>query len=417
MKKILLFVFSILSFSYLGAMPNASGIHSNAPKIYLDCHHCDMDFIREKITFVNFVRDRHDADIHIFTSRIHTGSGGREYTMIFVGKNRFKGIRDTLKYFTNKTDTDSKEREKMLHQLKIGLFRFLYKTEYAQNFDIVFKGRNTFSVPLKGTEDPWDFWVFKTSLWSYFSGEESSSFGNVRTSFSASRVTEEWKFSAWLSSRYAESNFNHKDVNIKNIKRSQNANFTIVKSINDHWSWAVGLNANSSTYKNINFSVFISPGIEYDFYPYSEATSRRVLLQYKISPKFNNYSYETIYFKTHEYLLQQTLLAGAEFIEEWGTISGMVMFRNYMNDFSKHSAEINVDLEFKLFKGVSLDLSGSFEAVHDQIELPLQDASLEEILLQRRELSTQYNYSGSIGFSYTFGSIYNNIVNPRFYGF
>jgi len=44
------------------------------------------------------------------------------------------------------------------------------------------------------------------------------------------------------------------------------------------------------------------------------------------------------------------------------------------------------------------------------------EASLEEILLRRKELATEYEYSLSIGLSFTFGSIYSNVVNPRFGG-
>ena len=42
------------------------------------------------------------------------------------------------------------------------------------------------------------------------------------------------------------------------------------------------------------------------------------------------------------------------------------------------------------------------------------EATQEEILLNRQELATDYSYWGSMGVSYTFGSIYNNILNPRF---
>lgn len=51
---------------------------------------------------------------------------------------------------------------------------------------------------------------------------------------------------------------------------------------------------------------------------------------------------------------------------------------------------------------------------HDQLNLPKGDASLDEILLRRRELATDYDYHISIGLSYTFGSVYSNVVNPRF---
>jgi len=52
--------------------------------------------------------------------------------------------------------------------------------------------------------------------------------------------------------------------------------------------------------------------------------------------------------------------------------------------------------------------------IHDQLGLVKGGVSPEEVLLRRRDLETQYYYYTSIGFSYTFGSIYNNVVNPRF---
>jgi len=52
--------------------------------------------------------------------------------------------------------------------------------------------------------------------------------------------------------------------------------------------------------------------------------------------------------------------------------------------------------------------------VHDQLSLVKGGATTEEILLHRKELETQYRYYVSFGLTYTFGSIYNNVVNPRF---
>jgi hypothetical protein len=39
---------------------------------------------------------------------------------------------------------------------------------------------------------------------------------------------------------------------------------------------------------------------------------------------------------------------------------------------------------------------------------------MQDILLQRKQMATQYEYFTGFGFTYTFGSIYNNVVNPRF---
>ena len=38
----------------------------------------------------------------------------------------------------------------------------------------------------------------------------------------------------------------------------------------------------------------------------------------------------------------------------------------------------------------------------------------EEILLNLRTRASDFNYGLSFGFSYRFGSIYNNVVNNRF---
>ena len=49
-------------------------------------------------------------------------------------------------------------------------------------------------------------------------------------------------------------------------------------------------------------------------------------------------------------------------------------------------------------------------------QLPKEGATEEEILLHQRQLATQYDYFASVGLRYTFGSIYSNVVNPRFGG-
>ena len=59
---------------------------------------------------------------------------------------------------------------------------------------------------------------------------------------------------------------------------------------------------------------------------------------------------------------------------------------------------------------------GSLSLVRDQISIAKGKASEQEILLQRRQLATSYSYFAGIGLTYTFGSIFNNVVNPRFEG-
>ena len=58
-------------------------------------------------------------------------------------------------------------------------------------------------------------------------------------------------------------------------------------------------------------------------------------------------------------------------------------------------------------------MQAGYEFIHDQVSLRKGDASIEDILLNRKEVSTTYGYETSVGITYRFGSIYNNVVNPR----
>ena len=52
--------------------------------------------------------------------------------------------------------------------------------------------------------------------------------------------------------------------------------------------------------------------------------------------------------------------------------------------------------------------------IQDQLSLRAGETTLEDVLLQQRELATDFTLSGSIAISYTFGSELANIVNTRF---
>jgi hypothetical protein len=65
---------------------------------------------------------------------------------------------------------------------------------------------------------------------------------------------------------------------------------------------------------------------------------------------------------------------------------------------------------------LSVEVEGAASRIRDQLSLPRRGADPEEILLRLRELQSGYEVSLRVGFNYTFGSIFNNIVNPRFGG-
>jgi hypothetical protein len=63
---------------------SASG-REGALKVFLDCDWCDEQYFRTEVTFIDYMRDRKDADVHVLVTTQGTGGGGTEYTLKFIG--------------------------------------------------------------------------------------------------------------------------------------------------------------------------------------------------------------------------------------------------------------------------------------------------------------------------------------------
>ncbi|KAF0153148.1 MAG: hypothetical protein FD143_588 [Ignavibacteria bacterium] len=415
-KFYLLIILSGILFSIVTAQTNQS-IKEGAPKIYIDCGYCDMNYIKEQISIVNYVRDRNDADVHVLSTSQRTGSNGYDYTLYFIGQNEYAGIKDTIKYTTFGTDSEDQSREKLVRALKLGLVKYVYKSKVADQMSISFK------MPQAGAssgteEDPWDFWLFRISTNGNFSGEKSYKSLRINTSISANRTTEDLKLNFSLSNNYNESKFNYDTQNGEetylDTRRSQSANASLVKAIDGNWSWGIWLGANSSTYNNIDFGASLAPGIEYNFFPYSQSNERQLRVEYKIAGLYHSYVEETFYFKKKENLLEHSLGITFSLIRPWGSVSVGTETKNFLDDFVNISYGVFASTNLRLFKGFSLNLFADYSRIGKQITLPFVGATREEVLLRRKQLETSYNYWAYVGVSYSFGSIFNNAVNPRF---
>lgn len=389
----------------------SANAQKDALNIYLDCdYYCDFDYIRTEIPYVNYVRDRKEAQLHVLITTQRTGSGGHEHTLSLIGQHHFAGLNDTLKYVSQQTDTDDAIRKGLVRVLKIGLVRYVSKTPFVEHLAVTYDKPATESKVI----DKWDYWVFSFSTHGYFNGEKSARFISIFGNLSARRVTAALKISLQAYGNYNESSFDLGERTVASFSRSKGGSALLVKSLGEHWSVGGSGSVYSSTYSNIKNAGEFSAALEYNLFPYSQSTRRQLRFLYK--PGWTRRSYEepTIYDKREETLFDESLELALESKQTWGTVEASLEGSHYFHDFTKNRLELYGQLSLQLLKGVSFELYGAFSLIHDQLSLPQGGATSEEILLQRKQLATQYNYFGSIGVSYTFGSIYNNVVNPRF---
>jgi len=290
------------------------------------------------------------------------------------------------------------------------LMRYVAKTPLAQYMNI------NFTEPLSETvsTDKWNSWVFSTSLYAYSNSQESVSYGYIDGYLSANRITEKSKFESYCGMDYQRDRYSYGDTSYYSTMKDYYGQVLYVKSINDHWSVGGYGYGQSSTYSNYDFRLKISPGIEYDIFPYSQSTRRIFTISYRAGLEINNYTEETTRQKMKEILAFHSLTAGVKYIQKWGSVYTSLAWSNYFFDWSYSRLTFNTSTSLRIIKGLSLSISGSASLIYDQISLPLGNTSLEDVLLRRKMQATDYQYYTSIGLSYTFGSIYNNAVNPRF---
>lgn len=384
----------------------------NRVSVFIDCSGCYQDYIRTEITFVNYVRDITQADVYVFITAQATGSGGTNFTLIILGKQTYEGRNDTLNYISKKSETDDVVRRGLVNTLKLGLIPYIYKTELAQNIIVSFL-EQTQPIIMK---DKWKSWVFNNNVSGSVGGEKSSNAFYINASTSADKITPQWKINVSGGINYNEKKFIINDNSIKSISEGKSCRSLVVRSISNHWSMGGSVGASSSSYSNIRLQLYAMPAIEYDIFPYAEATRKQCRFLYKIGYNHIDYNEETIYYKTSESLFSESLAASLEVKKEWGSLNSSIEAAHYFQDFKKNHISFWNSFYFRLFEGFALSVSGRVSVIHDQLSLAKQGASTEQILLQRTQLATTYSYAGSVGFNYTFGSIYNSVVNPRFNG-
>lgn len=417
-----LIIFWLLFFSPLPALyAQQNQTISRGPdtlNLYLDCDSCDENHIRSEISYINYVRDPQQGNIHLFITEQETGDGGEEYELSFIGRGRFSGINYSFKQLVGRNATNSEARDQITRFIEKGLLPFAIQTSISTRFslDYNYNGDSelTNGIP---EEDSWNHWVFEVYAGSIELDLESNQKEfDSRWGFYADRVTGNWKIRVrpFFNYSYEEIQRDEDEDPIINRQHDHGLESYIIKSINQNWSVGLFGDYETENSRNLKHRFRISPGIEYSLYPYKLATRKSITFTYQIGYAFVNYYEKTIFNKLREHLLNHEFRASAEIKQPWGSISSGLVGSQYFHDFDKQSAEFFGDISVRLWEGLSLSFSASFETINDQLSLPIGDTSLEDVLLQRKELATDFELTGSIAISYTFGSDFANIVNTRF---
>lgn len=394
--------------------------------VYLDCRTggCDGDLIRTELTWVDWVRDRTVADVHVLITSQDAGANASEYTISFLGARRFSGRGDTLTYTTNPTTTSDERRRGVLRVIALGLAPFAARTTAGAGLSVTMDEGAGPAANTAPANDPWNAWVFSVGVDGSTNGERYYKSRNVGLNMDADRVTERWKtqFSYRFSYRddaatvqvFDSLGVITSDSTYTNLQRDWRADLGQVMSLGHHWSAGGEFELASQTFRNQDLRYQVQAAVEFNVFPYSEFTSRSLKIEYGVGITGYQYADTTVFDKVRETLPSQFFQIEYRTRQPWGNISLNFEHHNFLTDASKRNTDINGNFSVRLFQGFSLNGGAGYSWVHDQVYLPRGGQDAVDVLLRRRALLSGFEYNTHFGVSYTFGSIFNNIVNPRF---
>jgi hypothetical protein len=414
----------LLGLLLAGSPLAAQDVETNGsrPKVFFDCQgrNCNSEYYRTEIDWVDWVRDRNDSDVHLILTSQTTGAGGREYLFDFIGEGDHTEYTNQLHFQSSPTDTNREVLDGITYTLSLGLAHFGAAEGFGQLIDIEGTVRPGFDpatrvVSAEEVDDPWNLWVFRISGNANLNGEETRTTKRVNGGFNASRVTPTWKL-----------NFNG-NVNFsqREIELTDSPDFTdkrtdwglsqlVAYSLADHWSVGARGNLRKQTNVNQNLRVEITPSIEYSYFPYEEATRRSLTALYSIGPGYRDYIEETVFGETSETRFEHAFTLQFSQRQPWGNAGITVRGSQYLHDLDLYNFSMRGNVNFRIVRGLSVNARGNIAWVNDQIYLSAEGVSDEEALLNLQRQNQNFTYGVQVGFSFQFGSIYNNVVNNRF---
>jgi hypothetical protein len=385
-------------------------------RVFLDCDRCDFNYLRQSITYVNYVRDRKVAQVHVLVNTQGSASG-REWTVNFIGLEDFEGISQEVVFSTSSTDTDHEERQEFARVFQLGMVRYVLETPMSRNLQVVYQGAPEEKAPARTEDDPWDLWVYRTGLSADIKGEELRDENSFDGFFSASRTTEVWKMGFNLFGEVEDQHFEFDDGStFDSSVQSFALSSRIIKSIGEHWGWGIGASARRSSFLNLDPSARLAGAIEYNLFPYSQSAQRALTFSYFVGGMDLSYEEITILGETEETRFDHGFVVEFDAERPWGESGLDFEARSFLDDFDQHRIVLRGRLDYRVFRGFSVNLRGNYALISDQIYLAAEEQSIEDILVGNQALRTDSRYELRVGFRYTFGSIFNNIVNSRLSG-
>ncbi|MDA0334912.1 MAG: hypothetical protein O2782_07095 [bacterium] len=311
-----------------------------APLVFLDCAACDFAYIRREVPFVNWVRDREDAVVHILVTDQGTAAGGREYVLDFLGRKQHADRDGSLRYVAQQGASDDVERQGLAQILKIGLLPYLADSPILSRLQVSYEaGAGAVAPAATAAVDPWDSWVFRIDGSGWLQRESQLTEISLDGGLTADRITEDWRIRNYLDLDYDEDRFQSNGLDTQSRSHHWAQRSNVVRSVGPHWSVGISGEVWSDTYDNTRLGLRLAPAMEFSYWPYVLDRKKRLTVAYYVGSRSLDYRKRTIFGHKSETRFEERLQIDLELTQPWGSVRGSVEGSHYFHDVSRYRVE------------------------------------------------------------------------------
>jgi hypothetical protein len=406
---------SCLLFVFLVALPSAARAEAARPTLFLRCPQtCFESYLHERLSYFDFVRAPQLADITLLVVRQPAGNGGERFTVrVAQGAELIEKLEATRTFTAQPGATDHAVRDALVQVALRALHTALESTPHEQAFELELPGRD--GVALSALHDPWDYWVIAPELGGEADGERGHYYAELTGSLTVRRVTEASKVRLRGSYTRALSGYDLDDEGwLRGDVYAWETRALYALSIGRHWALGATVTGRGSEFENLERHVHGGPLGELNLFPYVESQRRQLRLVYQVGPWASAYLEPTEAGLMHELRPYHALSIIADAHQPWGSVQWAGQLNMFIDDPKLYRLSTGASITLELFRGLALGLEGKAAYVRDLVNLRGREITDDELILWTAQQRTDYTFEVGVSFIYTFGSIHNTIVNPRF---
>jgi hypothetical protein len=419
----LVFVFAVL-WSWLPGMTGgwspvsiarAEAADQKRPSLFLSCPlECFDPYLRQELSYFDFARDPHIADYTLVVVRQPSGSGGERFTVTVSPRVPSSLTPQAAQSFAVPSGTPAHAARQLLLQVILRTLRNeLSGTLHETAFELSLPPRD--GVALSTLDDPWNYWAIAPELGGSGEGGSGYYYGEVSGALTLRRVTELSKirlrgsYARRLSSYRLEDN-----QRVRGDVYVMEGRALYAHSIGHHFALGGVVTGGANEFENQKGHVHGGPLAELNFFPYSENATRQLRLAYQAGAWANWYLERNEANLTREVRAYHALSLIADVNLPWGSIQWIGQANQFLDDPSRYRLSTGAILSLRLFEGLAFNLEGEAAYVRDLINIRKRTIDDVELLLWTAQQPTEFTLEFEFTLTYTFGSIHNTIVNPRF---